>query len=327
MSEKTNIKEIKLETLTQARRKKNIGNIKKIFFALAIIIIAAGAGIGAYRVMAGPVVTARFAVAKMNCPACIITVKEAAKSLPGVTDADISLAAQEVYVFFKHKQIHPDEIARTISSTGYPARLDAVFNPGQTKKQNPAIAIVNNRPVFKSDMDQPPGFEGFTGKSCNTAEAFFNTVGKKILLLTADNQNVVVQPSEIQPEIEKFRLQKSLSPEEFKQIAEKSYGSLTELNQAVAQKIAMTKMIQESVPYEIEDTEEKKRQILARIGIIFNRSDVKVLYPDLEKKLQSDAGYSDWKTFWPQMVSKKTWLMAVIDEIANNNFHAEYQNL
>jgi hypothetical protein len=47
----------------------------------------------------------------------------------------------------------------------------------------------------------------------------------------------------------------------------------------------------------------------------------------LEKKLQSDAGYSDWKTFWPQMVGKKTWLMAVIDEIANNNFHAEYQNL
>lgn len=312
MPEKNNIKEIKMETLDRSRRNSAAGNAKKIIFVIVLLLITAGAGTLTYKAVTGPVVAARFTVSKMNCPACITTVKETTGKIPGVTNTDISLAAQEVFVSFKQKQTRPDEIGQAISRAGYPALFDGIFNPKTKDTKNPVVAIVNGKPLFRSDLDQPPGFRAFTGKSPDTGEMFFNSVGKKILLQASDNQNVVVQPSEIELDIKQFRIKNGMPQEALELMAEKYYGSMAKLNQAIAQKIAITKMLQESVPSGIKNQEERKRQILSRTGTIFNQSDVEIYDPDIGLDLNSDTGNSGWQTFWPRMIGRETGLVAML---------------
>ena len=83
MSSERQIKKIDLETLDREDRKVSLGKLRKGIIGLVLLVVVAGGVYGAYRLVAGEVVASRFAVNKMVCPACVITVTEVTEKLPG----------------------------------------------------------------------------------------------------------------------------------------------------------------------------------------------------------------------------------------------------
>ena len=202
MSVEKQIKKIDLDTLNQADRKVSLGKLRRVGLALVVLLFLAGGVYGAYKLIAGEVVASRFTVNDMYCPACVITVKEVAGKIPGVIEIDVSLAGQDVIVKYRDKQTNPDQIKEAVARAGYPIKLDGMFKPGGEGINEVVVATINGKPVFQKDMKVPLDVDKVAPKDSDPASTLFSTVGKEILLQAADAKTIVVQPSEVETEME-----------------------------------------------------------------------------------------------------------------------------
>ena len=91
------MKEISLDNLNQAEKKITAGKWKRIGIAAVAFMALGVGGYAAFRMLTGDILASRLTVTKMNCPACVITVKEITGKLPGVVETDVSLAGQDVW--------------------------------------------------------------------------------------------------------------------------------------------------------------------------------------------------------------------------------------
>jgi periplasmic mercuric ion binding protein len=67
--------------------------------------------------------TVMFAVDKMNCKLCPITVRKAMEGVDGVVDAKVDYDNKTATVTFDNERTTPDEIAKASTDIGYPATL------------------------------------------------------------------------------------------------------------------------------------------------------------------------------------------------------------
>lgn len=312
MSVTRQMKKIDMETLEKAEHKVSLARFKKALVAVAIVLAVCGGGFGAYRLLTGEVWASRFTVNKMTCPACVLTVQEVTGKIPGVIRADVSLAAQDVTVEFRNKQTNPEQIKGAIAHAGYPTQVDAVFKPGSEKVDELVVALVNGRPVLGRDLKMPVEPEKGEAVKTDPASKFFSVVGKAILLQIADTKTVVVQPYEVEEEVAAIKKKQELSSEEIAAWITKNYGSTEKLNQIVAQRIGIRKLLEEHVLSGISDPKERERKTLEWVGTIFKDADVKVLDPEFREKVHAAAGSDDWKVFWPRMIGAKTELKSVL---------------
>ena len=312
MSVEKQIKKIDLDTLNQADRKVSLGKFRRVGLALVVLLFLAGGVYGAYRLVAGEVVASRFTVNMMNCPACVITVKEVTGKLPGVVETDVSLAAQDVIVKFRDKQTNPDQIKDAIAHAGYPIKLDGLFKPGGAGINEVVVATVNGKAVFQKDIKVPLDVDNFGQKGPDQASAFFSVVGKEILLQAADSKTVVVQPFEVQTEVETIIKNKGISPEEFLTQVTAAFGSKEKYLQVVGQRLGIRKLLDEHVVSGIQDPQERARKTMEWVGTVFKDSDVKILDPGFKEKIHAAAGQDDWKTFWPRMIASGTELKSLL---------------
>jgi copper chaperone CopZ len=312
MSVEKQIKKIDLDTLNQADRKVSLGKFRRVGLALVVLLFLAGGVYGAYRLVAGEVVASRFTVNMMNCPACVITVKEVTAKVPGVLETDVSLAAQDVIVKFRDKQTNPDQIKEAIAHAGYPIKLDGLFKPSGEGINEVVVATVNGKAVFQKDIKVPLDVDNFGQKGPDQASAFFSIVGKEILLQAADSKTVVVQPFEVQTEVETIIKNKGISPEEFLTKVTAAFGSKEKYLQVVGQRLGIRKLLDEHVVSGIQDPQERARKTMEWAGTIFKDSDVKILDPGFKEKIHAAAGQDDWKTFWPRMIASGTELKSLL---------------
>jgi len=312
MSVEKHIKKIDLETLDQADRKVSVGKLRKAGLTVVILVFLAGGAYGAYRLVVGEVVASRFTVNMMNCPACVITVKEVTGKLPGVVETDVSLAAQDVTVKFREKQTNPDQIKEAIAHAGYPIKLDGMFKPGGAGINEVVVATVNGKPVFQKDMKVPLDVYNVPPKGTDQASSFFSAVGKEILLQAADSKTIVVQPFEIQTEVEAIIKNKGISSEEFLTQVTAAFGSKEKYLQVVGQRLGILKYLDEHVLAGIKDPQERARKTMEWVGTVFKDSDVKILDPGFKEKIHAAAGQDDWKTFWPRMIASGTELKSLL---------------
>ncbi len=308
------IKEISMETLNQAERKISVGKSRKLGMAVALMLVVTGGVYAAYRVITGDIMASRFTVTKMSCPACVITVKEITAKLPGVVEADVSLAAQDATIKFREKQITPDQIKDAIAGAGYPARLDGVFTPGGADKKDGVVAVVNGRPIFKKDISIPLYADKTDQAGRDTAHNFFSVVGKEILLQEADKNMVVVQPQEVENEIEAITKELNLIPKAFDKKIVDNFGSKEKYFQIVAQRLGLRKLIEEHVAEGINNTDERSRKTMEWLGVIFKDADVKIVDEQLKSTLLAAAGQDDWKTFWPRMIGAPSELKTALTQ-------------
>ena len=59
----------------------------------------------------------------MTCAACPITVKRVLKRVPGVVDATVDYKAHTAEVRFDPDQVQPAELARAVTSAGFPTTV------------------------------------------------------------------------------------------------------------------------------------------------------------------------------------------------------------
>lgn len=101
-----------------------------IMAAAAVLLVGGAVSYGAF--VATPTATAAdqanaeartitFAVEKMTCAACPITVKEAMRGVDGVKSVKVDFEAKTATVVFDPSLAAPEEIAAASTNAGYPA--------------------------------------------------------------------------------------------------------------------------------------------------------------------------------------------------------------
>lgn len=78
---------------------------------------------GLTRPEAPTLAEAVFDVPAMYCATCPVTVKTAAKKVPGVRDVRVSLEEKRAWVTFDPSVTNPAVIAKAITDSGYPASV------------------------------------------------------------------------------------------------------------------------------------------------------------------------------------------------------------
>jgi copper chaperone CopZ len=311
MSDKPNVKKIDLQTLDQVDRKVSLVKLRRAAISLVILLFVAGGAYGAFRMISGEVVASRFAVNKMTCPACVITVKEVTSKLPGVVETDVSLAAQDVLVKFRNKQTNPEQIKQVIAHAGYAVQEDGMLKTSGVGIDDLLVAEVNGKPLLARDLKIPLDVAE-TRVQGPAAAAFFSAVGKRILLQAADAATVVVQPSEIEQEVQAIAQTKGVSPEAFVGQMSSKFGSQEKYLQVVAQRLGIRKLLDENVLENVKDPQERQRKTLEWVGGLFKDADVKILDETSRSMVQATAGQPDWKTFWPRMIAGDTELKSLL---------------
>lgn len=312
MSEERQMKKIALDTLEDTSRKSSAQAVKKIISTVGIVAVLAAGSYGVYRVVSGEVLASRFVVSKMVCPACVLTVKELTGKIPGVVETDVNLAAQDVTVKFRNKQTDPEQIKQAIAMAGYPIRLEGLFSPTDVAGDKDVIAIVNGRPIFRKDLDLGLYMDGEKWRNANTASALFSVIGKEILLQDANSKMVIVQPYEVEEVVNAYMKEKGLSPEEFNEKVVKVYGSQEKLNQILAHRIGIRKLLDDYILAEIEDSNARERKAVQWIGSRFKEADVTIVDDKVKKAVFAAGGPYEWKTFWPLLIGKETELKSAL---------------
>ena len=89
--------------------------MRKILLAVAFFAVASGA-IAAER-------SGTFAIEKMTCTLCPVTVKMAMASVPGVKAVTVDFERKLATVVFEDSETATDTIAEASKNSGYPATL------------------------------------------------------------------------------------------------------------------------------------------------------------------------------------------------------------
>lgn len=312
MTSNSKMKQITLEKLDDSASKATTAKIKQIA-VFALIVLAAGVGgYFVYGMLSGPTVASRFTVNNMNCPACVITVKEVTSKMPGVLETDVSLSSQSVTVTFQENRIKPENIGQAIAHVGYQVKLDEAYNRDFAASNGLVVAGVNGKPIFSSDINLPLTVSPDEFRKRDVHESFFSSVGKELILQAADRAVIVAQPSEVEDEIRTILETQTMKEEDFTKWINENFGSMEKFKQVIAQRLAIQKFIDESEISEIQDREMRKDKILEMLGNLLKDADVKIYDKKLKENIHAKIGQDNWKTFWPRMLSVETELKSLL---------------
>lgn len=92
--------------------------MKKLVMLLGMLCLA-----GAWIPVQSAELTQTFAVEKMTCALCPVTVKKAIESVNGVTSVDVDLESKTATVTFDDEVATSDAVAGASTNAGYPAKL------------------------------------------------------------------------------------------------------------------------------------------------------------------------------------------------------------
>ncbi len=99
----------------------------------------------------------------MSCASCVGRIEQALKRVEGVVQATVNLATESARIDYLASAITPEELARIVTDSGYPARIKAAATPDKaraTRKEEEAralarktlIAALLTLPVFLAEM-------------------------------------------------------------------------------------------------------------------------------------------------------------------------------
>jgi copper chaperone CopZ len=113
---------------------RGLGLLRWSIPTIAVVTALAGANVGFASVSsararvvseampAAANVETLFEVRGMTCPTCAVTVRTAARAVPGVFAARVSKDEQRAWVTYDPSRVTADAIAAAITKAGYPAK-------------------------------------------------------------------------------------------------------------------------------------------------------------------------------------------------------------
>ncbi len=122
----------------------------------------------------------------------------------------------------------------------------------------------------------------------------------------------MIQPQEIETEIEALAKNKGASKEEFLAQITAGFDSNEKYLQVVGQRLAIRKLLDEHVLESIQNPQERKRKTMEWVGNTFKEADVQILDSGFRNRIQATVGQDQWKTFWPRMIARETELKSLL---------------
>jgi mercuric ion binding protein len=96
--------------------------LQTIFLTLTLLGLAQGLSTSVFAASAGEIST-RFAIDKMNCPLCPITVRKSMEKVPGVKQVEVDYEMKIATVIFDPTLTNKKQIADASTNIGYPASI------------------------------------------------------------------------------------------------------------------------------------------------------------------------------------------------------------
>ncbi len=90
--------------------------MKSHFIALAAVLFS-------HIAMAGEIRTATLDVKGMTCATCPLTVKQALKKQPGVSEVSVDYKSQIAQVKFDSEKVQPEQLAQMVTDIGFPTTV------------------------------------------------------------------------------------------------------------------------------------------------------------------------------------------------------------
>ncbi len=312
MSSDTKMKKITLEKLEDSSSKVKSAKLKRVGIIGVALAVLGAAAYAAYGLLSGQTMASRFTVNGLYCPACTLTIKEVTEKMPGIVEADVSLASQSVTVKYREKRASVENIGEAIAHIGYTVKFDGTYKPNNQEDAGTVVASVNGKPLFNSDMNVPLAADPQQAKKAQTAESFYSNVGKELILQAADKAIVIAQPNEVDDEVKTIFETQSMSDEQFTKWIIETYGSLEKFRQIVAQRLGIQKLLEDSEIADIQDPDLKKTKTIDFLSELFKNADVKIFDNKIKEQIHAKAGHDDWKTFWPRMINADTELKTLL---------------
>ncbi|MBM3299707.1 MAG: hypothetical protein FJY85_07115, partial [Deltaproteobacteria bacterium] len=191
-------------------------------------------------------------------------------------------------------------------------RIDGSFRHEGIGITETVVATVNGKPVFDKDLKIPFDVADGDSRAEEEAAGFFSVVGREILLQAADKETIVIQPFEVEEEVNRILKDRGMTQEQFVEWIKSRYGSAEKYYQMVGQRLGIKRFLDDHALQGVQDPAEKSRKTLEVMGRLFREADVKIFDNAFRGRLQASAGQAEWKTFWPRMIGAQTGLKGLL---------------
>ncbi len=277
--------------------------MRSLLIALGIIVLLGSGSYAAYRVLSGEVLTSRFTVVRMDCPACGSQIEKLLMETGGVVSVEVNYAAQSVIVDHHSKKVDPATLKQVIESARFGVIHEGTAGDTRGVDGHVLAVKVNGKPLFEGEMvSLLPEFDG--DDQITASELFFDSVAREILLQSAGSQDLIVNQRELSQGLGSVVSDTGKPMQELLTTGASRLGSSAKYQQVLLQRLALQKYKTGSL---IGDGETE-----AWVAEQLRSARVEIGNPDLERRLSSDLGTADWDHIWPLMLSRNTELRQVL---------------
>lgn len=260
--------------------------MKKIVGGLALLVLVAGV---LWQVQ-GRSATAKegsFAllqVANMTCGSCVGTITETANGLPGVASTEVNLTLGTAKVAYDPQKISPEAIASAVSGAGFPARVRQTLTAEELAGNEAAdrklaeryVGKINDRLVAKDEFASLVQLRS-AGGAAAPGPVWQDLVQRELMLQDAAKAAVVVQPGEVDREIEKMRDGRA----DFDQLVVTHYGNAEAFRLAVQETMIINRHLETGVLAGVEQPAARRAAMQTWQQGLKDQADVRVFDPSL----------------------------------------------
>ena len=256
-----------------------------------------------------------FQVEGMSCSGCIATIKSSLAGYGGIQDIIVNIADGTAEVYYDGSKIQDlDQLAASITDSGYPARISHIMTADQLKEEDAIaatrakiyIASVGGWDIARTDFDAELSYATNRYKKAYGANVFSDGSGKKVrdsieaqVVMRLINEGIQMQevqrvgyridPKLIDQEFDKLLEQKNIDPEGLKTSLEKSGYPFDYFMRKFENRVLLRHYIENQVLHNAANDYDKQQQYLAWFNNARSLSKVTIYDKRLERLTRSQA--------------------------------------
>ncbi|MFO7982891.1 MAG: heavy metal-associated domain-containing protein [Desulfuromonadales bacterium] len=267
--------------------------MKRLLIPLIVLVLAVAVSSVAYVVTrpTNPMALAELSVDNLTCGSCVGNVEDSLSQLDGVGQIDVNVTLGEARIAFDPDQISAEMIARRISASDYPARVEQVLSAEDyvaQRRENSQMADryvgrigekLISRDDFREKVESRSAPSDMTG-------TWNSLVQQQLLLQDAVRNGIVVQEEEVQAEIDDLRNQH----EGFDAFVSERYGSLEAFADSTRRNMIINRNIEQNVVAGRTDPVEKRQKLNTWFRQLKEETPVTIFDSKLEAALAAGRG-------------------------------------
>ncbi len=263
---------------------------------LALILLAAGAYL-ALAPASGDYALAELAVDKMTCGSCAGKVEGVLSGLAGIGEIEVSVTTGRARVEFDPALQDVEGVTGRITRAGYPARAERVLSVAEYRLLREDAGklsgdyvgrigeVLVSREDFAAELarfGQSPGASIPASDPGLLRAAWGELAQRRILLLSAEGNGVVVHPGEVEGEIARMRGDRS----DFDDLVASRFGGSQAFRNAVREALVIQRNLEGHLFTGGEDTAQRRLRFESWYRELSRENPVTLFDPDLRAAVE-----------------------------------------